>query len=463
MSKATHRRPPPPPPKSPSNGHHHKETSNDDTSSLTAAADLIRTLDSAFADMSSLSALAARDAEDARRNAREASEVARRYTARSYAGTGFGGSAEHEDVQANGGNEEDDDDDARKGGGRKRKIQSNNKIKSSSERIAQSHAEDVLSLSLELERTKQALENERMSQDDIRSSLTEARAKNTQLENQIQKMLNDMETQREDHGRKVDGLQQELNRAQVRVEAAEEDAQLALDLAKGNAESREQLETWLERALHEVESLRGQLDRARLHQGPAWFNGPPNGETHAEPQKRKPVVRFADSPTVVQVPPRDDEPVEFVSTPKSQASRSMVAAGRHLLHRAISESTPQGEKMHSISLTPEKSAERRQKLRQRLQSLDADVDLASPASLQLTFGSAQGIDKVQATKAIESCRSVTRMLRESGRRLGLSGQWWGASPKRGDEDGVESMTRQFCSSVEVSVEGRWTWPLLYKH
>ena len=54
--------------------------------SMTAAADLIRTLDSAYLEMSSLSASAARDAEDARRNAREASEVARRYTARSYAG-----------------------------------------------------------------------------------------------------------------------------------------------------------------------------------------------------------------------------------------------------------------------------------------------------------------------------------------------------------------------------------------
>ena len=112
------------------------------------------------------------------------------------------------------------------GSGRKRKI---NKTPSSTERLAQSHAEDVLSLSLELERMKQELENEQMAHDQTRSSLAEQKSKNKLLEGQVHKVLSDLETSREDHARKMDGAKDELKRAQTRVDAAEEDAQLALD------------------------------------------------------------------------------------------------------------------------------------------------------------------------------------------------------------------------------------------
>jgi hypothetical protein len=252
--------------------------------------------------------------------------------------------------------------------------------------------------------------------------------------------LDDFETQREDHGRQMDDLQQELNRAQVRVEAAEEDAQLALDLAKGNAESREQLETWLQRALQEIEVLRGGAYAcAVLPTSPGYADT-------QQPVKRKPVVRFAESPTIVEMPADDDQAL----SPKRQASRSMVAAGRHLLHRAIAESTPDNQKMHSVSFTPEKSAERREKLRRRLRSLDSDVDISTPASAQSSSGSAvRGADMGSATKAVESCQSVARVLRESGQRIGLSGQGWDATHRRLDDAHAESMARQFCHTVEV--------------
>jgi flagellar motility protein MotE (MotC chaperone) len=56
--------------------------------------------------------------------------------------------------------------------------------------------------------------------------------------------------------RKVDLLEDELARSQFRVTAAEEDAQVALDLAKENAEGRQQLEGWLQKALQEIQMLR---------------------------------------------------------------------------------------------------------------------------------------------------------------------------------------------------------------
>jgi len=94
---------------------------------------------------------------------------------------------------------------------------------------------------------------------------------------------------------------------------------------------------------------------------------------------KKTLVRFADSTMVVQA--LDDEPVEFVSTPKSQASRSMLATGRHLLVDT-EQFQKSSKKMHSISLTPEKKVSRTplEAKKQRLHSLN--VDLASPASVQ---------------------------------------------------------------------------------
>lgn len=445
-----------------SNGSIHNtnhSTAEPKTTSLTAAADLIRTLDTAFAEMSTLSASAARDAEDARRNARAASEVARRYTARSYPAEGqvFGSSPSSTPDQMNrastnketqlvlatenGGTSKGDDN-----AGTGKKKRKTYKVVSSSERLAQSHAEDVLALSLELERTKQALESEQRKHDESRSLLTEARCKNTTLEAQVQKLLNDMETQREDHGRKVDGLEQELRRSQHRVEAAEVDAQLALDLATGNAESREQVEEWLQRSLQEVEILREQLQSTGTEI-------PHAREPSSSKKKNKPTVRFADSPHVYTGEP----PEEFTVSPRSQASRSMVAAGRSLLHRATGDAMHEDDQRHTVSLTPEKSAERRKKLRERLSSLDEDVHLFSPPMYsQETSPSVairtHGVDMGLASKAIETHYRVVSCLVESGKRLGLSGEWW-KSPSKvpvGEMDS-EAMAVQYCRSVEATI------------
>jgi hypothetical protein len=483
-------------------GHHENNSegkADDDKSSLTAAADLIRTLDTAFAEMSTLSASAARDAEDARRNARAASEVARRYTARSYptgasvfgtenssvttgrfdadaSATKMNGNIHFGTSTTENGTEfqivpsndrppivdENDESavvnyDFNTAGssqppkavlaGRKRK----SSIPSSSERLAQSHAEDVLSLSLELERTKQALENEQRRHDETRASLTESRCQNTQIENQIQKLLNDMETQREDHGRQVDTLEQELKRAQVRVDAAEEDAQLALELAKGSADSREQVEEWLQRALQEVQMLREQLEHVGVD---------PNTVVPPSPPRRKSSVRFAESPTIFS-PENiifEDQQIaeDFELTPRSQASRPMVAAGRQLLKRAKPLSEREGDSaLHSVSYRPGKSSECRHKLRERLQAINEDDD-AFVASRNVAKreahspGEVHGIDMTLATEAIESTRNIANQLKESAKRLGLGGHCWNTSLAKGpSEDNVESLARQYCQSVEV--------------
>ena len=82
-------------------------------SPLRAAAELIQTLDVAYAEMTNNAADAAKDAEDARKNARAASEIARRYIHRSYpeVQSSFGDAPSQRRRNTNPEDEDEDDDD----------------------------------------------------------------------------------------------------------------------------------------------------------------------------------------------------------------------------------------------------------------------------------------------------------------------------------------------------------------
>lgn len=323
---------------------------------------------------------------------------------------------------------------------RKRKIP-----KPPSDRLAQSHAEDVLTLSMELERTKQALERERHEHDTTRMLSSQHRAKSQQLEIQMEKLLSEMEEKREESGRKIDALNQEVLRSKVRVEAAEEDAQAALDLATESASSRDQLEHWLQSAMEEVTVLREQLAAQQQNGGSTTT---PNKKNH---------VRFAESPTIVTVPNRDGTlpatpppppPPPSPSTP-STPSRSMVAAGRNLLAAARSP-----DQVHEVCLTPQKSAERRQRLRERLRALDEDVIViatppkktAPPPPPPPARG---GVDMGLAKNALQTCHAVANVLRESATSQKLVGRWVIPPTLHDDVSCVEQLARRYCGAVEV--------------
>lgn len=451
-----------------------------ETTSLTAAADLIRTLDSAFAEMSSLSACAAKDAEDARRNARAASEMARRYTARSFPSTPTGSNATAGGtpmmrspqppptptttttpvsstetglktpitelrVDTGGAGMMMLDSISSSGGvgsisspNRKRK---NQRTPSSADRLAQSHVEDVLAVSLELERTKQELDQERREHDRTRMGFMEHRTKNIQLEAHIEKLLETMEKQREDHGRLIDSLRGELARTKSRVDAADEDAQAAIDLATEASASKQQVEAWLQKALEEIELLRNQLESVGVHAGSVM---------PTTPAPKKNSVRFADSPTVVVVSNQDTS-LAVVPPPPTSPPRSMVAAGRNLLASARSPNP----KMHVITVSPQRSAERRKILRERLKALDEEGAMPptpSPikSSLSPRISGAGGIADVSALAqtAMDACHSVAGLLKESAMTLKLAGRWSSASLPE-DVENVENLARRYCNAVEV--------------
>lgn len=135
-------------------------------------------------------------------------------------------------------------------------------VRSAASRLARSNAEDVLAISLELETAREQVDKERSGHQQAKAELAKAREANQELQEEIQKLNNQRKELEMSHSTEVDGIRIELNRARHRVTAAEEDANLALDIAKGSAESREQLEGWLQRALDEIEILREQLANA---------------------------------------------------------------------------------------------------------------------------------------------------------------------------------------------------------
>jgi hypothetical protein len=415
--------------------HHHMGTSP-----RTAAADLIRSIDNAFAEQNSKSVDAARDAEEARKNARIASELARRYRTGSSPRVGdvftfhpgsdgfFSDSldvngSDHYASHANG--RENPTPDA--------EFDSLGKQKNGTapaDRLAKSHAEDVLSVSLELERVKRSLESEEMAHAETKSALAQARAKNAQLESQLDRMDDDMETQREGNGRTIDAMEHELDRARMRVDLAEEDAQLALDLAKSNAESREQLEEWLGKALEELEILREHVQTVEAS-GASGISQ----EKSDKATKSKHAVHFAESPTFFSESPS--------GSPANEPARSMISAGRQILQRSLGAGS-HDDSVQSVSVSPSKSAERRRRLVDRLKTTEEQK-----GNQKLSFLD-QSEKEFSPRKTMDACRNAARILKQSGERLNLSGRWWSeTSDDAYDGAHLETLTRHYCTSVEV--------------
>lgn len=307
---------------------------------------------------------------------------------------------------------------------------------SASERIAQAHAEDILGLTMEVEKSKQALKAESRAHEDTKASMAAFRSKNKSLEQENKKLAAELESSKDEAESRIKELEDELGQSHFRVEAAEEDAQLALDLAKDSAQKRDELEVALQDALDQIRALQEEKRKG-------WKN----------PETPQRSVRFADmAPEAPTAPTPIETPT--VATPSSGSghSRSMVAAGRQLLRR--SKASPD-EEVIQLELTPAKSAERRRRLRERLSQLDDDLTSPTQKSPQRQDGSGKSPSLSSNIKLVDECKASTKILQESGQRLGLSGHWWkDLSNQLLQEIRLEAMTRQYCQSVEVSVPVR---------
>lgn len=342
-------------------------------------------------------------------------------------------------------------------------------LPTSFERIAQHHADDVLQLTLELERTKQVLKSEQRLRKDCQSSLSLLQSKNIKLENGYQKLVDNYDMERKQSATQISLLEQELEQSRSRVQAAEEDAQLALDLAKSSSEDREKIEESLLEAEKEIKNLKEQQDdKLQL--------------VTLGSLKRN--VHFADnvidsSTGHVSVKKNDEKAsAEFFNiTRENGPPRSMIAAGRQLLLRRSM--SPQ-DAVIRLELTPTKSAERRQQLCQRLnahlsESSNEDTNIKLLSFLPCrTLTSPNPGTKTESSEDISTCSSIhgtiskkkieeyhtaIKILQISGKRLGLDGYWWngyGNTMPSPNSIQIDVMTRQYCKNMEFKIDRQQT-------
>jgi len=338
------------------------------------------------------------------------------------------------------------------------------KSPTSFERIAQHHADDVLQLTLELERTRQALKLEQRSHRECQASLASVRSKKKKFENVNQKLVEKHEKEQEESRTQVSNLEKELEFSRLRLQAAEEDAQLALDLAKDSAEQRDKIEESFLKAKKEIKMLKEDLDdKLRIVNV-----GSPKRNVHFADEDSDTVIVSNSTPTATQ---SKEKPHIVATTRRENAPpRSMIAAGRQLLLRR--NMSPQNAVLR-LELSPTKSAERRQKLYRRLNchlNGDGDEDVgvmllpSSPSrmpssptpgnSLAIRGDTSSSMNSTVTKKTLEEYHTAVKILQISGKRLDLNGYWWrdnGTPIQSHNPIQIDVMTRQYCQNVEFKI------------
>jgi hypothetical protein len=295
-----------------------------------------------------------------------------------------------------------------------------NQSVATSERLTRAHIDDVISITLELEKAKQALEAEQMKHDETRSALLQAKTKNTQSEYQIEKLLNDMETKRENDARKILELENELRRTQLRERAAAEDAQIALDLARGNAEKRHQTEASLATAYGEIQLLREHVHRLETRDNKdLMYNA---NETTSNSYQETPGTQRNGYSNFGSF--QNASELSY-----SNPSRALVAAGTEIV-RQYASPVAGSNCVISIDESIKAAAEVSRQLRNRLKALEEDDSLLEEVQDETTPASSPMLrrsprrDLGSAVEALDICRRTVDVLKDSGRRLNLTGRWW---------------------------------------
>jgi len=371
----------------------------------------------------------------------------------------------------------------------------------STTRIEASHAEDVLSLSLELEKVRSQL-----------TSTTAQLASATSQVSNLQDINDDLTSQLSaasvQHNQ-IAILQQQLDTEQRKSKAAEEDAALALDLAKDANSCKEECEMWLSRSLEEIDLWKNRYLELEKHQKEQLED-----DDHQKKSVRfdikddcppSPMVSVEDGGTfgleedvhdtaikATPQPPPPPPPTPAVhmdilspihakglmfSPPASSSAietplskEAAILAGRAYLYRASQSPSPYNK--GSLSPHPrlqasdllKKSAETRRLLRERLLTPGRHgPKLSRPPMAVSNANRNDSTGDNFASRQGAACQAVGKTIRESGARLNLSGKWWGsgtlltndATVSNEEEEGtieeLESMVKDYCGSVEGEI------------
>lgn len=120
----------------------------------------------------------------------------------------------------------------------------------STSKIEASHAEDVLTLNLELQRVRAQLSSTTNQLVHATEQISTLQGQNDNLKVELTNNINSTQVV-------VSTIQQQLEYEQRKSKAAEEDATLALELAKSAQSTKEECEMWLSRSLDEIDLWKG--------------------------------------------------------------------------------------------------------------------------------------------------------------------------------------------------------------
>ncbi len=319
-----------------------------------------------------------------------------------------------------------------------------------SEELAHSNAEDVLSLSLEIQNLQAQLRKERESHQITLEEVKREKSTRIKIEDELQERRREHAVAQNTYCDDVQELMAECQQAKVKIRAAEQDAEEALELAEENAKSRAEMEGFLQRALDELESLRSQTQQL-------------------------PMIVEDSSDMLCETNDGDNlsQAMSTLSTPSRHSPlrldrrRAGISAGRSLLRQVQDNdemsytSTQDGsagstntDTSYYITLS-RRSAENRERLLNRLKkptdssSTDGDVVVFSASD-------GEGLDLNYTHSLSKSVKSIANVIRKSGKSLGFGGRWFTRRANRHkskgeDETDLEAMAKNYCKNVEILV------------
>ena len=349
----------------------------------------------------------------------------------------------------------------------------------SNQTLESSNAEDVLTLSLELERVRSQLATTTQHLTTSQSHISTLQSHNSHLQSEINRLHSELESVRERNQSEVQVFESKYNAEVVRANAAEEDATVALELAKDATTAKEECEEWLNRSMEEINVWKGRcgelerdLAKYKSQQSPALEEEEPKkvrfaDESPASPTISEDVCHHQLSPNEGFIPlpppprPTDASSIGSCSTPQTTPNKSSIASGRAFLYRTSPGPSPYKTQVQDLL---KRTAETRRLLKE-----SQATPIKQPPSLALVAmpraasnGSISALNEDGfASRQGAACRSVGKTIRDSGKRLNLEGKWFGDAKALTDGtaqepaiEGVaelESMVKEYCGNIENKI------------
>lgn len=307
--------------------------------------------------------------------------------------------------------------------------------------LKESHAEDVLSLSLEVEDLKQKLQVEVNSNKKTHLLLKEEMLKTSQLELQLKDDSEKWKKSELEYRQGVKQLEDELSQVRTRVIAAEEDAQKALDIARVSEEAKKKTENMFQNVVNELNELQVTVTK---------------GESRGE-------LNFRGAHQLPVISEHNVDIEEFrIQNVKSQlhstqaitkdSRKPLCLAGRDLLRTTTSGyqsddsssvCSTQDESVgsHWLDLT-RRSAEKRRRLRERINNRKI-------TGREITFDSKASKDS-KSKDLLSQNENIIRILIESGTRLNLGGKCFRAKSVPLKENAM-NLVKNYCEAIETQI------------